>query len=93
MNNLSILGWIATSLSLIYRLPQIYKTYKVKRTEGLSYFSYIIQTISYIFYILYGYFSNDFPIFGMGIIAIIQNFIILFLYFYYNKKSSENIPT
>ena len=89
MDNLSIIGWTATALSVIYRLPQIYKTYKVKRTEGLSYFSYIIQTLSYIFYITYGYLVPDYPILAMGFIAIIQNFIILFLYFFYNNNGEE----
>ena len=91
MDNLSIIGWTATALSLIYRLPQIYKTLKVKRTEGLSCFSYVIQTLSYIFYILYGYLHPDYPILAMGIIAIIQNFIILFLYFLYNKSIPDSI--
>ena len=91
MDHLSIIGWTATALSLIYRLPQIYKTYKVKRTEGLSCFSYVIQTLSYIFYILYGYLHPDYPILAMGIIAIIQNFIILFLYFMYDKSTPDSI--
>ena len=32
----SLFGWIATSFSLIYKLPQIYKLYKTKENNGIS---------------------------------------------------------
>jgi uncharacterized protein with PQ loop repeat len=91
MYHLSAYGWTATSLSILYRLPQIYKTYRDKRTEGLSCHSYIIQTIACLFYIIHGYIINDYPILGMGIISFIQNIIVLLLYHYYNIKSPDII--
>jgi len=87
-----IFGWIATSLSGLYRIPQIIKLYKNKSADGLSSVSYIIQTTSYSFYILHGVIVEDYPIVAMGSIAIFQNLIILYLYYYFHKKENdENI--
>jgi len=86
-----IFGWIATSLSGLYRIPQIIKLYNNKNTDGLSSVSYIIQTSSYSFYILHGVIVEDYPIVTMGCIAISQNLIILYLYYYFHKEIDENI--
>ena len=48
----SIFGWIASSITLIYKLPQIFKLYKTKKSVDLSLFSLLIQCFGYIFYIL-----------------------------------------
>ena len=36
-----LFGWIATFLTLIYKLPQIYKLYKKKDASGISVIAYI----------------------------------------------------
>lgn len=86
-----IFGWIATSLSGLYRIPQIIKLYKNKSADGLSSVSYIIQTTSYSFYILHGVIVEDYPIVAMGCIAIFQNLIILYLYYYFHKENNEDV--
>ena len=45
-----LFGWVATTFSLVYKLPQIYKMYKTKEVNSISLKAYIIQTFSYIFY-------------------------------------------
>ena len=32
----SVYGWIASSITIIYKLPQIYKLYKTKKSDDLS---------------------------------------------------------
>lgn len=82
-----IFGWIATSLGLLYKTPQIYKIYKSKKIDGLSLNSYICQTLSYCFYILHGYYIEDNPTISMGFISLTQNLIIHILFYKFNKKS------
>ena len=36
----SLFGWVASSITLIYKLPQIYKLYKTKKSNDLSLFSF-----------------------------------------------------
>lgn len=79
----SIFGWIATSLSLIYKLPQIYELWKSKKHEGISIISILVQLVSYGFYIAHGIIIDDLPIMAMGIAAGIQSIIIVMLYYYY----------
>lgn len=86
----SIFGWIASSITLIYKLPQIFKLYKTKKSNDLSLFSLLIQCLGYIFYILHGNTLNDLPIMFMGGGALFETSIIIGMYFYY--KSNIIIP-
>jgi len=86
----SIFGWIASSITLIYKLPQIFKLYKTKKSDDLSLFSLLIQCFGYIFYILHGNTLNDLPIVFMGGGALFETSIIIGMYFYY--KSNIIIP-
>ena len=45
MNQL-IFGWIATVISIVYKLPQMYTFYKEKTSKGVSIISFEIQTIN-----------------------------------------------
>ena len=75
-----LFGWIATTLSLTYKLPQIYKIHKTKEVSAISLQAYIIQTTSYFFYILHGTFNDDYPIIVMGIFSFAQCIYIIFLW-------------
>ena len=78
-----IFGTIGSSISFLYKIPQIYELYKIKKTDGLSITSILLQFISYIFYILHGYYVKDYTIFiGMSI-TLIQSLIIIGFYFKY----------
>ena len=87
----TIFGWVASSITVVYKIPQIIKLYKTKKSSDLSILSLIIQSIGYIFYILHGFNINDLPIISMGVGALIQNIIIIILYYLYNNN--ETIPT
>tara|TARA_B100001057_G_C22147892_1_gene680823 strand:- start:44 stop:337 length:294 start_codon:yes stop_codon:yes gene_type:complete len=87
----SLFGWIASSITLIYKLPQIFKLYKTKKSDDLSLFSLLIQCFGYIFYILHGNILNDLPIMFMGGGALLETSIIVILYFYY-KSNITNLP-
>ena len=72
----SFFGWLGTTCTIVYKLPQIYKLYKFKTSKGLSIISYGIQTISYVPYVVHGIIINDAPTFAMGLFSLILNIII-----------------
>ena len=80
-----IFGWVATSLSLIYKLPQIYVLCKQKKHEGLSLLSLTCQASAYGFYIAHGTLNEDWAIACMGSISFLQSLTLITLYFYYKR--------
>ena len=42
-----IFGWAAAALSLVYKLPQMYRLWRAKKIDGLSVTSLIVQAVSY----------------------------------------------
>ena len=88
----NIFGWIATSITLTYKIPQIITLYQSKHTGSLSVIAIFIQGIGYIFYAIHGYIKQDFPIIIMGSISFIQSLILFILYLKYknNQPNSEN---
>ena len=86
MSDTSVFGWIATSITFIYKLPQIYKLCKTKSSDDLSITSILIQLLGYIFYALHGLSVNDYPILVMGSISLLQNIILSVLCIFVIKK-------
>lgn len=78
-----IFGTIASSISFLYKVPQIYELYKIKKTDGLSLSSLLLQLVSYVFYILHGYFVSDYTILIGMALPVLQNIIIIAMYFKY----------
>lgn len=70
------LGIIATILSQIYRIPQIYQLYKTKSGNDISKWSIFIQSSSYIFYIIYSIFNWDIVYIASNSVSLFENIII-----------------
>ena len=81
-----VFGWLAISLSLIYKLPQIWKLHKNGDIRGISLSSQMIQTISYFFYIVHGVLIKDPQVTVLGSVSLTQSIILLCQYFYYRKR-------
>lgn len=86
----TIFGWIASSITLIYKLPQIYRLYQRKSSDDISLLSLLIQSFGYIFYILHGLSVMDYPIIAMGSGALFQSVILLIMYFIYKDNKVES---
>ena len=82
----SIFGWIATTITFLYKLPQIYKLYKTKSSNDMSLTSLTIQTTGYVFYIVHGFTIDDHPTLVMGGISLLQGIILVFLCCVYKNK-------
>lgn len=51
---INIVGIVSLVSSLLYRFPQIYRTYKTRSAADISIYMLVIQNISYVGYIVYG---------------------------------------
>mmetsp|Transcript_22538 Transcript_22538/g.45032 ORF Transcript_22538/g.45032 Transcript_22538/m.45032 type:complete len:106 (+) Transcript_22538:120-437(+) len=81
-----VFGWIAVTLSLIYKFPQIYKLQKTRDTRGISVGSQIIQASAYGFYIVHGSIIGDPPVVLLGITSLSQSIVLIVQYFCYRGR-------
>lgn len=82
-----IFGWIAGCISVIYNIPQIYYTYKLKDVSSISGYSLCFKLTSGVLYIVHGYLINDTAGYVMTTISTSQTLITLFQYYLYNKPN------
>ena len=88
----SFFGWLGTTCTLLYKLPQIYKLYKSKTSKGVSLLSYSMQTMSYLPYAIHGIIINDGPTFAMGAISFILNVVLCIQIIFYHKYYDQIQP-
>lgn len=74
-----LIGYTATALSMIYRIPQIYQLYRTKKGDDISVSTIIIQQLSYILAILYGALRVDYVYITGSSISFLQNVLILYM--------------
>lgn len=86
-----IFGWIAVSLSLVYKFPQIYWLYKTRQTAGISVASQLVQASAYFFYIAHGIIIGDPPIVFLGITSLTQSLVLVAQYFAYRKNNKADL--
>ena len=82
-----IFGWIAVTLSLVYKLPQIYKLQRSKDTRGISVESQVVQASAYFFYITHGILISDPPIVFLGITSLCQSLVLVAQYFAFRGQN------
>ena len=81
----SILGIIAAALVTSSFIPQIFKGYRTKHLDDVSYWLMITICIGMSLWIGYGIIKNDFVIIGANISTIILNMILVVMKFRYSK--------
>jgi MtN3 and saliva related transmembrane protein len=88
---LPILLDIVGILLSICLLPQIYKIYKTKQVENISYLWQILYIIGIIMHLYYGIYYNLLPIYIPTIIELILILIMILLKLIYSKNN-DNFP-
>lgn len=88
---LLIVGYMGLLTSLIYRMPQLYKLYKVKDSKSISAYAVLTQSSSYIFYFIYSWYVYDTIYILTSAISLFQNILILIFYVKYRHRP-ENPP-
>ena len=85
-------GWAAMTITFIYKIPQIYKFYKSKTSNGVSLLSYIIQALGYVLYSIHGYIIDDPPVIYMGFTSFCMNMVLCSQYIYYTNNNHKIKP-
>lgn len=84
-----IFGWVAVTLSLVYKFPQILKLQRSKDTRGISVESQVVQASAYFFYITHGILINDPPIVFLGITSLCQSLVLVAQYFAFRGQNVD----
>lgn len=83
------IGFAAMAISLVYRLPQIYKIYKKKSAADISQTAYLLQDISYVLYIWYGARRQD-PIYiASSLLSFAQNIVIHVMKWRFDRQMNQ----
>tara|TARA_Y100001970_G_C14245223_1_gene867659 strand:- start:2139 stop:2414 length:276 start_codon:yes stop_codon:yes gene_type:complete len=80
-------GFLAAILTTLAFIPQVIKTYKIKKAEDISFYMLIIFLIGIISWIIYGLRINSYPILLANIITFTLNFSILVMKIIYKNGS------
>lgn len=81
----NILGWVNMLLFSLIALPQIIKTLKLKKVEGVSISVYWIMLIANIDAGIYAILINQLPLLVKYIFGFISAIIYLIIYYKYKK--------
>jgi len=73
----NIIGYIATIMTVLYLLPQVIKTCKMKSTSDISLGMYILGSSGALFWALYGIMIGSIQLVITNIIVLIFSLIIL----------------
>ncbi|MBI4453642.1 SemiSWEET transporter [Candidatus Woesearchaeota archaeon] len=74
---ISIIGFSAGVLTTISFVPQVVKTWKLKKTEDISFLMYMILAVGIFLWLVYGIFITDLPIIIANSISFVLTSIIL----------------
>nr|WP_198342140.1 SemiSWEET transporter [Polaribacter sp. SA4-10] len=73
-----MIGLIAAFITTASFLPQVYKTWKTKQTEGLSLTMYVTFFIGIVLWLIYGIHLNSLPmILANSITAVSSLFLVI----------------
>jgi MtN3 and saliva related transmembrane protein len=78
-NYISIIGFVAGTLTTISFLPQVIKTFKTKQTKDISIAMYIVLATGLFTWTVYGILMGALPIILANLFALILALIILIL--------------
>lgn len=73
-----IIGYTAAGFLSILFIPQVYRTFKTKDTNAISYFFLILQVFTSSLFITYGYLIDSIPIILANTSTLVCNFFLIF---------------
>ena len=88
MNYVTILGLVAGAFTSLCEVPQIYRIWKRKSAEDVSYKMYLILSVGVILWIVYGFMEDQIAIIVTNIINLFLNSFLLFLKWKYSSANS-----
>jgi len=88
--NIEIVGIAAGVLSCTTFLPQVFKTYKTKSANDVSFLMFLIAAVSTSLWLIYGILIDSFSLIFTNIVVVILSLVMLFLKIKYSRKNSKN---
>lgn len=82
-----IIGVLAAILTTFAFIPQAYKIYRYKVSDGVSLLMYTIMLIGVLTWLIYGILINSFAIIFANTITLILQLIIIYFRIRYRKRS------
>lgn len=80
-----ILGFVAATLTTIAFLPQVYKTWKTKSTDGLSASMLFALLFGMLGWLVYGLLIHSLPIIVANSVTLISMFVLVYFKYQYKK--------
>lgn len=85
MAAIEMLGLMAAAVTLSMFIPQIFKGYRTKKLDDVSYFLMILGIAGMFLWALYGFLRDDIVIITANIVGMALNAILLLLKKHYSK--------
>lgn len=79
MDFISIVGFMAATITTVGFIPQTVKTIRTKQANDVSLWMYIILAIGIILWLVYGLYNNDLPLILANSITFILLLPVLFI--------------
>jgi MtN3 and saliva related transmembrane protein len=81
-----VVATLAPAVNCVQLVPQLYKTFRTKRVQDLSFYSLLLIATTNVLWLLHGYFIWDLSLLAAGSISMTINTALLGLYFVYRKR-------
>ena len=79
MDNSTLIGFLAGTLTTISLLPQLIKTWKSKSTKDISLGMFVALSTGILLWVIYGFEINSMPVIITNIISFFLSLMILIL--------------
>jgi len=83
------IGFVAGILIAVSMIPQIFKSYKTKSVEDISFLMLIIIMFGTALWVIYGILIKSFPIITMDGFGFVVNLILIFMKINYSRKTKQ----
>ena len=84
-------GWIGNSIFIFAQLAQVLHTYRVKKTDDVSYILEVMWIIGNTMYTVFGYIDNSISMFYGNLVSLIISLIQISQKIHYDRKNRNNI--
>lgn len=90
-NHQEYFGWIGNSIFIFAQLAQVLHTYRVKKTDDVSYVLEIMWIIGNSMYTAFGYIDGSMSMFYGNMVSLIISILQIGQKIYYDNKNKNNI--
>ena len=84
-------GWIGNSIFIFAQLAQVLHTYRVKKTDDVSYVLEVMWIIGNSMYTAFGYIDDSMSMFYGNLVSLIVSIVQISQKVYYDNKNKNNI--